>query len=130
MACMDLINIVTPPVPFAYHIGMLLAWSHSTNYYHGDTEHTKRMMLRANGKNLLLGWWSIMSIFINPWTMIANVVVYLMYKRDAQKWEFNPMILTNEYVTKRTANYKTTLTLITIVGPLFTLFAIVAFSRS
>lgn len=54
-------------------VGMLLAFRWSSRTVVGCHECNRSRLWGLAGKNLLLGWWSIVSVFANPFTILCNL---------------------------------------------------------
>jgi tellurite resistance protein len=54
-------------------VGMLLAYKWSKRTVVGCHQCNRRRLWGLAGKNLVLGWWSILSLFANPFTVLWNV---------------------------------------------------------
>lgn len=72
-----------PSLMLIRHTGMLLAWQRQTLQYQGTPTQLKPKLWEVTGKNLLVGWWSVFSLFINPCVIVGNFFLYWSY---ISKW--------------------------------------------
>lgn len=68
-----------PSLTLVRHTGLLLAWQRQTLQYQGTPSQLKQRLWEVTGKNLLVGWWSVFSLFINPCVTAGNFLLYWSY---------------------------------------------------
>ena len=67
------------------HTGMVIAWWQQTYTVRGSYDQCLRAIREAQNMNLLLGWWSILSLVLFNWVAIfQNVAALVAHKRQVQ----------------------------------------------
>lgn len=76
-----------PVLELIKHTGLLLAFQDTTYNYKGNPEVLSEKFYGVQLHNFLFGWWSFLSVFINPLIIIANTIRWLQYKHRYRDWE-------------------------------------------
>lgn len=79
-----------PKLKVIEHIGIVLGWHQYTATYVGEPDNLRPMVKSATIKNLAFGWWSPMSIFINPVVTTTNWVRFNSYSKEYIIFKQNP----------------------------------------
>ncbi len=85
-----------PTLTLIRHTGLLLAWQQQTLHYRGTPAQLKTKLWEITGKNLLFGWWSIFSLFINPSVTIGNFFLYWSYLSQWNRFTASPHTYTEK----------------------------------
>ena len=80
----------TPQVRLIRHNGALLFWFQRTYIFRGEPEKIKPALIAITVKNLIFGWWSIVSVFANPVITIFNWVDFNKYTKDYARYVASP----------------------------------------
>lgn len=75
-----------PKLLLVRHTGALLMWFQQSYYFQGEPEKLQPQVSAVTVKNLLFGWWSIVSLFANPFVTISNLVRFSNYKKEYQRY--------------------------------------------
>lgn len=67
------------------HIGALLLWINQSSTVTGTYEQCAAALRNAQLQNLLLGWWSVFSLVLNPLTLIANSTARRRLRQQADQ---------------------------------------------
>lgn len=76
-----------PVLHLTRHTGMVLAWQQQSYQYQGPPELLRPKYYKTQGYCVAFGWWSPMSLFINPIVILANLIRWLHFRykcRDIQ----------------------------------------------
>lgn len=74
-------DLYAPKLSLTRHTGALLWWFQQTYTYRGSPEKLKSELISISVKNLIFGWWSPMSLIINPAVTIGNLIYFQQYKK-------------------------------------------------
>jgi len=72
------------------HIGFVLWWYQSIMEYRGSPENLKSILASTTLKNMIFGWWSPMSLFINPVVTMLNWIRFFRYRVIYKDFESSP----------------------------------------
>jgi hypothetical protein len=79
-----------PKLPVIQHVGLLLGWYQFTSYYTGSPDNLRMIVASTTKFNLLLGWWSPVSLIINPIVTILNWSRFSRYEDEYRLFWSNP----------------------------------------
>lgn len=79
-----------PVLRLTRHTGALLLWVQNTYIFRGEPESLKPKVVSVTIKNLIFGWWSIVSVFMNPVITIINWTNYKQYSREYARFIASP----------------------------------------
>lgn len=86
----QLTELMKPRLNLTRHTGMLVAYRQESITFTGDIEGARSLLREVNGKNMLLGWWSISSIVLNPIEIVSNIRSFKKYKNQYEQYQLNP----------------------------------------
>jgi len=84
------IELYAPKLMLISHIGALIFWFQSSRFYRGEPAQLKTQLKRVTTQNLIFGWWSIVSVFINPAITAANWQRFSEYEKEYAKYMASP----------------------------------------
>lgn len=126
-----------PKLTVTRHTGALLMWFQQTYVYRGEPEQIKKFVKSATIKNLIFGWWSVVSVFVNPAVTIGNWVEFSNYQKEYAKFITNPghyiadaKLAEQQSQAKQQQNFKTALIVLGVVVVAVIVLLIVAFNGS
>lgn len=64
------------------HTGLLVAWQSQEFHYQGSPDQLRPFYMKILAHNLSLGWWSTLSLLINPVTILSNWYSWIKYKQN------------------------------------------------
>lgn len=67
------------------HIGALILWINQSRVVSGSYAQCEAALREAQVQNLILGWWSFLSIILNPLTLLANSNARRALRRQADQ---------------------------------------------
>lgn len=79
-----------PKLLLVEHMGIIVWWLQTTQSYTGEPRKLKRIVLSITVRNLIVGWWSMASIFINPVVTVRNWVRYFIYSKKYRDFSRSP----------------------------------------
>lgn len=84
------IETYAPKLQLIRHTGALLMWFQQSYYYRGEPEKLKPQLISVTIKNLIFGWWSVVSVFLNPAVTIANWIEFNKYSKEYARYSTSP----------------------------------------
>ena len=75
-----------PKLVLIRHTGAVIVWSQRSFVYRGQPDRLRPQVVSVTVKNLLFGWWSIVSIFANPVVTIGNWARFSRYTKEYQRY--------------------------------------------
>ena len=69
-----------PTLVLKRHTGLLVAWQQQDLHFRGSPEQLNAQIHKVTLKNMLFGWWSPMSLIINPVISLVNYGNFYQYK--------------------------------------------------
>lgn len=84
------IETYAPKLVLTRHTGALLLWFQNSYAFRGTPEQLKPKLISVTVKNLLVGWWSVVSVFINPAVTIGNWFEFNKYSKDYARYITSP----------------------------------------
>jgi len=80
----------TPTLTLTRHTGLLLAYRQQHYSFTGEPRKLRAKLIEITIKNLILGWWGVRSMIINPAIIIENIINYFSYKKEYQAFMLSP----------------------------------------
>jgi len=84
------IELYAPKLMLIRHVGALIFWFQKSYFYRGEPAQLKTQLTRITVQNLIFGWWSIVSVFINPAITGANWQRFSEYEKEYAKYQASP----------------------------------------
>lgn len=122
-----------PRLRLTRHTGALLFWFQNTYTFRAEPEKLKPVLVSITVKNLLFGWWSIVSVFVNPAVTIMNWIEFKAYtKKYAQframpeQYIFEARQAEENGTNKKDKQFKVAMTVFLILAAIVALFLIIS----